>query len=171
MLNASLSRYMGNRDMIQDDTISKLQPRPTVTTGTFIAGVHYFYSDTHARIGYHRNGNNVLLVVNTLSAYTGGHLELKYLEPVVHVSNNNTKRFIWSGTSQLAQGGVYYIGGTGDPPVSSDNANAPTAFNATTPQDVNAFVILGNGLVRYDVEIKVGIWVAGGAYSMIVKKY
>ena len=157
--------------MVQDDHMSKLQPRPTVTTGVFQTGVgHYVYSDSYLRIGYRRNVNAVHLVVNTLRTYTGGHLELEYVEPVEHVSNNNTKRFIWSGTSQFVQNGVYYIGGTGDPPVASVGSNAPTAFSATTAQDVNAFVILGNGLVRYDVQFKVGNWVAGGAYLMVVKK-
>ena len=72
MISASRSKFLGGIDAKQDQNITTLQKKPTITTGVFQTGLgHYVYSDSYVRIGYHRNANNVHLVIDSLQAYTG----------------------------------------------------------------------------------------------------
>ena len=77
---------------------------------------------------------------------------------------NNDKKLIWSGNSALLADHTthYYLGGR------ADGGGAPsliplTVINRTVATDVTGFVCLGDGLVMYDIVLKVipgrkGIW-------------
>ena len=173
MISASRSKFLGGIDAKQDQNITTLQKKATITTGVFQTGLgHYVYSDSYVRIGYHENNNNVHLVIDSLKAYTGGHMVLTYQTAGEHGSTNNEKRFIWSGSDNLVANHVYFVAGTGSPPTATSDANAPTAFDVTVDQDVNAFISLGkDGKNMYDVQIKVGAFDGSSSYIFIVKKY
>lgn len=173
MISASRLKFLGAIDANQDQSITGMQKKSTITTGVFQTGLgHYVYSDSYLRIGYHRTANNAHLVIDTLQAYTGGHMVLTYNTAGEHVSTNNEKRFIWSGINNLDANHVYFVAGTGVTPTATVTANAPTAFDVTVAQDVNAFISLGkDGKNMYDVQIKVGTFDGSASFIFIVKKY
>ena len=173
MISASRLKFLGAIDANQDQNITALQKKSTITTGVFQTGLgHYVYSDSYVRIGYHRTVNNTHLIIDTLQAYTGGHMVLTYNTAGEHGSTNNEKRFIWSGINNLVANHVYFVAGTGNPPTASEVSNAPTPFDVTVDQDVNAFISLGkDGKNMYDVQIKVGAFDGSSSFIFIVKKY
>jgi len=159
------AQISGNHLTIQQNTSDITLLRGKVAIGTIVDDTFPFQDD-HIQIGFKRAGNNVHVVFQPTSTAVGGHLAVRYLEQ----GTDQTKTFIWTGIANIAHGSDAYVGAT-------DNATTapgtpPTAFSATTKQEVHVSIMLGGGSLIYEASISVGSFGAAGAeqYMMVTKK-
>lgn len=172
MLSATRKNRLA-RDSNQDSTIGHLLSRKaSVVRMALDAGdgvFTYSYQDSNLRIGYVSSGNEIVLVVLLKRAYSGGCLSVEYSVAGVDANVNNNKKLIWNGAANLLADGTthYYLGGR-------ENGNgAPTViplttFDRTVSTDVTAFACLGDGLVMYDIALKV---IPGRKSIWSIKRY
>ena len=161
------AQISGNNVTIQQNTSDITLLKGKLAIGTIGVGQTFFpFQDAHIQIGFTRAGNNVHVVFQPTATVAGGHLAVRYLEQGTH----QTKTFIWTGIANIAHDAVAYVGATDN--ATTAPGTAPTAFVATTKQEVHATIMLGAGSLIYEVRISVGNFGAAGAeqYMMITKK-